>query len=55
MNPNDLNKLKEEADKLFEKIERSWKADYTFLASCGFFAIAVAVVVILAFIGGVIK
>lgn len=52
MNPNDLNKLKEEADKLFEEIEKSWKNDYTFLAWCGVFAIAVAVVGILIFICG---
>lgn len=55
MNPNDRNKLKEEADKLREEIERSWKNDYTVLFWVGMFAIAVAVVGILAFIGGVIK
>lgn len=52
MNPNDLNKLKEEADKLFEKIERSWKIDYMFKVSCGIFALAVAVIGILIFICG---
>lgn len=52
MNPNYLNRLKEEADKLFEEIERSWKIDYTVMVSCGIFAIAVAVIGILIFICG---
>ena len=52
MNPNDLNKLKEEADKLFDEIEKSMKIDYMFKVSCGIFAIAVAVIGILIFICG---
>lgn len=52
MNPNDRNKLKEEADKLLEEIEKSWKIDYMFLVSCGIFGIAVAVIGILIFICG---
>lgn len=52
MNPNDLNKLKEEADKLFEEIERSWKIDYMVKLSCCIFAIVIAVIGILIFICG---
>lgn len=55
MNPNDMRKLKEEADKLHEEIEKSWKNDYSVLLWVCMFAIAVAAVGILAFIGGVIK
>lgn len=55
MNPNYLRKLKEEADKLHEEIEKSWKNDYTVFLWCAIFALAVAAVGILAFIGGVIK
>lgn len=52
MNPNDREKLKEEADKLFAEIERSMKIDYMVKVSCGIFAVAVAVIGILIFICG---
>lgn len=55
MNPNDLNQLKEEAEKLFEEIEKSWERDYTILIWCIVFTIAAAAIGILAFMGGVIK
>lgn len=52
MKPNDREKLKEEADKLFEEIERSWEIDYMVKVSCCIFAVAVAVIGILIFICG---